>query len=518
MAPIHIGANGSVSYNVWLDAFDDNLWSAQYRPQRMRLVASEFLDHHWSNTKEEIQKDWYSRQDSWCFPTAHEKDLEKWDSDNHCFWIGWFVPAIFRKYRYLEPGQCVNNCSGKLLDGFSVTKAFKVVYKAGGTSKSKLFALHSPDRKGVCKAVSVPGGVCSVLFFEEWRDDTVTAQSTRQKSWLKKVMSISLAEASSFAEEASARLQPNGREHQSSHDGSWLTDDFVVEDKSTSCNDSDGDGSEYVFSGSESPESDNDSQASHTDAQLKPADDEAEDGSEADHMENKVTDFVLKRPRPLTHALSIVSSTKKTASDDRRSAKRGITKELGAELQPLPGFQDISWGSLFASKAVADTAEHGGRSRIRRKPRATRLDTEIPGTETKKRQIGQYGELSSKHKRSRSSRQTSTALVKAENRDSSDEDQEKPPVAVPIATTSTERAAFILDFIAAGKLAKVARLQDAVSRRLTLKAFRKHLASTSEAESDALAHNIAKNDDEDTRIMLAEALVADLEEKMAEMS
>ncbi|WYZ46180.1 hypothetical protein EsH8_IX_000405 [Colletotrichum jinshuiense] len=78
-----------------------------------------------------------------------------------------------------------------------------------------------------------------------------------------------------------------------------------------------------------------------------------------------------------------------------------------------------------------------------------------------------------------------------------------------------ESVAFIIDFVTAGKVTKLARLPDAFSRRATLKTFRTHLKSTAMAQFDALAENITEIDDEDTRIMVAETLVERLNERMA---
>ncbi|KAK2034926.1 hypothetical protein LX32DRAFT_715984 [Colletotrichum zoysiae] len=502
-------AAGKVAYNVWLDAFDDGLWSDEPRPQKVRLVASEFVERQWINTRPEIINDWNQRQDSWRLPTAHEKDLAKWDIDHHCLWIGWFVPRLHRLYenRILERGQCVNNCIGRVLDRSNVSKAFKVVYKSGGTSKNKLFALYSPDENGICRAISVPGGVCSVLFFKEWRDDTVNGRTSRQKSWLRNVMSSSLAEPSIPTRKTSSEPQHNEQGRQVCYDESALSDCFVVEDQSSSWNDSDRDGSEYVFSGTESSESDNDSEPSHTSAHLKASDDESEEECDDEDIGRKLTD-IGPMQQDIWNQASHIISTRNTATDNI----------------PLS----------------AGVARHLPRVSLRppRSPPAATFRT-TSDTQTRKRQVGQRDELASRSKRSRPSRQTSAALVKAEKGDTNDEDQvkvqnthdsddevqfirevslaktrKKQDAATSAAPPPSESVAFIRDFIAAGKLSRVAHLQDAVSRRLTLKPFRKHLTSTPEAESDALANNIAENEDEDTRTMLAEALAAELEEKI----
>ncbi|EFQ31068.1 hypothetical protein CGRA01v4_08482 [Colletotrichum graminicola] len=538
MAPEHGQAIGKVAYNVWLDAFDDGLRSAEPRPQKTRLVASEFVERQWLKTRGEIIKDWNRRHDSWHLPTTHETALENWGTDHHCFWIGWFVPRLHRNYedRSPKPGQCVNSCSAMVLTQFTVNKAFKVVYKAGGTSKNKLFALYCPDTNGVCKAISVPGGVCSVLFFEEWRDDTLTARTARQRSWLRNVMSSSLAEPSSLTPEASSELQPNERGRQIFHEESSLSDS-VVEDRLSSCNDSDGDGSEYVFSGSESSESGDNTDTSHTSESLKTSDDGAEEGEEQIDRKPIVTGPMQRDAPPHT---SFIVSTRNTVLDTRSPAKARVTKVPEAKIGSISNLSLSRWESLFWRAGVTGRDDLEGRSETCPKGRATPAHAKISGTQTKKRRIRQHGELDSRPKRSRPSRQASTALVKAKNGDIDDEDEvkventhdsddevqfirevslttnrKKQPMTASAAPSMTDSAAFVLDFIATDKLAKVARLHDAVSRRVTLKAFRKHLTSTVEADSDALAHNIAENEDEDTRIMLAEALAADLAEKMA---
>ncbi|KAK1966749.1 hypothetical protein LY78DRAFT_680674 [Colletotrichum sublineola] len=545
MAPDHPQAVGKVSYNVWLDAFDDDLWSSEPRAEKMRLVASSFVEYQWVKTRLEILQDWHSRQDSWRLPTSHEQNLESWDIDHHCFWVGWFVPRLYRHYedRFFGPGQCVNNCSGSVLNSLTISKAFKVVYKPGGTSKNKLFALYSPDSNGVCRAISVPGGVCSVLFFEEWRDDTVTGRTTRQKSWLRNVMSGSLTEPLSLAPEATPEPQRNKRRCQVSYDWSWLKKDFVVEDESSPSNDSDGDGSEYVFSGRQSSESDSDSETSHKSTRFNTFDDNADDGVEEEQIARNSTEVGPMQRDTSAHTSSIVS-TKNTALDNRPSARTRSNKQPEAEiisalLPPL-----LPFGSPSLSMRVTSRDKSKERSKTPEKGRVTWADVKMLHTQTKKRQIGQYGELDSRFKRSRPSRQPATPFAKAEDENTNDEDQvkvekihdsddkiqfvsevslartgKKQPVTASVepymAPSPRESTAFVLDFIAADKLIKVARLQDAFSRRATLKAFRKHLASTSEAESDALAHNIAENEDRDTRIMLAEALVADLEETLS---
>ncbi|KAK1594173.1 uncharacterized protein LY79DRAFT_161311 [Colletotrichum navitas] len=535
MAPEHGKAIGNIAYNVWLDAFDDGLWSAEPRPQKMRLVASEFVERQWLKTRSEILKDWNRRHDSWRLPTTHEKALENCGTDYHCFWIGWFVPRLHRHYedRSSKPGQCVNSCSATVLTHFNVNKAFKVVYKAGGTSKNKLFALYCPDTNGVCKAISVPGGVCNVLFFEEWRDDTLTARTARQRSWLRKVMSSSFAEPSSLIPEASSELQLSERERQICHDESSLSDDFIVKDQSSSCDDSDGDGSEYIFSGSETSESEDNTDTTHTSANLKPFDDEAEEEVEEEKTDRKLIDTgPVQRGAP-AHNSSIVS-TRNSVLDNRYPAKAYVTIVPEEEIGCIPNLSLSPWEALSSRAAVAGRDDLEGRRETCRKGRATPAYAKIPGTQTKKRQIGQHDKLDSRPKRSRPSRQTLTALViddedevKVEKTHDSDDEvqfirevslttnRKTQPVAPSTAPSVIESAAFVLDFIAANKLAKVARLHDAISRRVTLKAFRKHLAFTSEADSDALAYNITENEDEETRIMLAEALAADLEEKMA---
>ncbi|KAK2046386.1 hypothetical protein LZ31DRAFT_519272 [Colletotrichum somersetense] len=526
MEPESRPAAGKVAYNVWLDAFDDGLWSDEPRPQKVRLVASEFVERQWINTRPEVINDWNRRRDSWRLPTAHEKDLAKWDIDHHCLWIGWFVPRLHRLYenRILERGQCVNNCIGRVLDRSNVSKAFKVVYKSGGTSKNKLFALYSPDENGICSAISVPGGVCSVLFFEEWRDDTVNGRTSRQKSWLRNVMSSSLAEPSIPVPKASSELQPEEQGRQICYDESALRASFVVGDQLSSSNDSDRDGSEYVFSGSESSESDNDSEPSHTSAQFKTFDDEVEEESNDEHTGRKLTNVGSMQQDTSNQASSIVSTG--NAALDNIPLSAGVARPL-RRVWLRPPRSPLAAASILENNV----------------PQLTTWDfcmaQKTSGTQTRKRQVGQSGELASRSKRSRPSRQTSAALVKTENGDTNDEDQvkvqnahdsddevqfirevslaktrKKQDVAASVAPPPGESVAFILDFIAAGKLSKVARLHDAISRRATLKPFRKHLTSTPEAESDALANNIAENEDEDTRTMLAEALAAELEERM----
>ncbi|KAK2051606.1 hypothetical protein LY76DRAFT_528239 [Colletotrichum caudatum] len=526
MEPESHPATGKVAYNVWLDAFDDGLWSDEPRPQKLRLVASEFFERQWINTRPEIINDWNRRQDSWRLPTAHEKDLTKWDIDHHCLWIGWFVPRLHRLYenRILQRGQCVNNCIGRVLDRSNVSKAFKVVYKSGGTSKNKLFALYSPDENGICRAISVPGGVCSVLFFEEWRDDTLNGRTSRQKSWLRNVMSSSLAERLIPAPKASYELQPEEQGRQTCYDESALRDCFVVGDQSPPSNDSDRDGSEYVFSGSESSESDNDSEPSPTSAQFKTFDDEAEEESDDEHIGRKLTDLGPMQ-QDTSNQASYIVSTGNTALDNIPWSVR-VARPL-RRVRLRPPRSPLAAASIRENNVPQSTTWDFG------------MAPKTSGTQTRKRQVGQRVELASRSKRSRPSRQTSAGLVKAENGDTNDEDQskvqnthdsddevqfirevsltktrKKQDVATSVAQPPRESVAFILDFIAAGKLSKVARLHDAVSRRVTLKQFRKHLTSTPGAESDALANNIAENDDEDTRTMLAEALAAELEEKM----
>ncbi|KAK1990294.1 hypothetical protein LX36DRAFT_739706 [Colletotrichum falcatum] len=544
MAPRHRDVIGKVSYNVWLDAFDDCLWSSEPRPEKMRLVASVFQEHQWLKTKNEIREDWYRRQDSWRLPTAHEKEVDKWGIDHHCFWVGWFIPHLHRHYedRSPKPGQSVNQCSGEVLNHYTVRKAFKVVYKPGGTKKNRLFALYSPDRNGVCKAISVPGGVCSVLFFEEWRDDTLTARTARQRSWLKKVMSTSLTELSSFTPAATSEQQSNERERQVISDDELSLSGFFVEDQPSSCDDSDSDDSdldesEYVYSGSESSESDNDSESSRNGAPVGTVDD-AEEESEVEHMGHKITDVCPMRRDTVAHTSSIASA-RDTALHNRLSARKDALQATKAAIKSTPSFPFHIWGLPLLNMGIPDRDAAGERSETRQRVRAT-----PSGTRVKKRQIGRHDDLGSRPKRSRPSRRTSGALVKTENGDTSgghpvkiekayygdDEVQlihelsltrtrKKPPVrktsvAASVSSPTAQSVAFVLEFIAADKLVKVARLQDAVSRRVTLKAFRKHLASTSETDSDAVAHNIAENEDEDTRMMLAEALVADLREKL----
>ncbi|GKT45809.1 uncharacterized protein ColSpa_05990 [Colletotrichum spaethianum] len=541
MAPNHRNAIGEVCYNVSLDAFDDSLRAYHQRPRRVSLVVSEFLKCQWSETKSEVIEEWNGCQDSWHWPTVHETDLEKWSSDHHCVWVGWFIPALYipfsemtmRSSREVDvnKGQCVNSCLAEPLNSSSVSKAFKVVYKADITGKKKLFALHSPDETGICEAVSVPGGIPNVLFFSEWRDDAATGLTNRRKVWGKKLAELLSARMADSPLESPTLLQHSGRERQN------VDDESSMVEESSDHDDSHVSDVDYLAN-SESSESEEISEPNLIDTKLKTSEDEEEGENEERHIdEDGFKDVRAPQPAP-PYAPSLDQLPMETAMYTRL-----VAGEKASDI-PVVTYQDISDtpNRLMVTLRVPKTArQRARRTRDLHTVPTTMANTNRAGTRACKRWIPQLADFGPgpRPKRIRPSQQASTGL-KTDNRDAKDEISVKTeekhdsddevqfigemrlsqgqqiniPIAKPPTSPPSESAAFILDFIAADKIVKVARLQDAFSRRATLKAFRQHLKSTSEAESDALAHNIAENEDKVTRVMLAETLVADLKEKI----
>ncbi|OHW94794.1 hypothetical protein CSPAE12_06613 [Colletotrichum incanum] len=429
--------------------------------------------------------------------------------------------------------QCVINCTTKPLDFSTVSKAFKVVYKIDFPGNNKLFALYSPDETGVCKAISVPGGVCNVLFFAEWRDDTESGQTVRQKSWLRRVTGFALMETSNSTLKSSSQLQRSER---------GRDDELSINDESPTDDDPHESDSDYSFTGSELSKSDDLSESNYTDEKLKTFESQKEDEDDEKHTNKKTTqnDFM---PQPFqADTPSLVLSPEESALYSRLASRRRATGITNATSEAMPDSPNRLLVTFRVPKAAIQTADLERRSMSLHKVPTIAARTNLSRPHAKKRQTGQptIPELGPRLKRSRSSQQASAALKKTRNRNikdviqvknemehgSDDEVQfigevslsqsreNKLPMAAPATPSPNESAAFILDFIAADKISKVARLQDAFSWRATLKDFRRHLTSTTEADSDALAHNIAENEDEVTRIMLAEALVADLKEKL----
>ncbi|GJC78184.1 hypothetical protein ColLi_01022 [Colletotrichum liriopes] len=547
MPPNHRDALGEVCYNIWLDAFDDSLQLSRPRPRKVRLVASEFLSYQWTETESEVKRNWNARLDSWRLPTAHETDLRDWDSDHHCVWVGWFVPRLYipfnerqmhsRRGRDIKRGKCVINCTAEPLNPSTVSKAFKAVYKIDSISNNKLFDLYSPDEAGVCKAISIPGGMSSVLFFAEWRDDTEIGYAVRQKSWLRKVTAFSLAETSNSTPENPAQLRRSERVRQSFDYELSISDESSIDDD---LHESD---SDYSFTGSESSKSGDLSESDGTDGELRTFEHQEEDEGDEKHTNKEIAhDDIIYRPFQAYNP-SLVHSHEESALYSRLSSGSRASNMIKATSEAMPDSPNRLLVTLRVPNAAVRRAELEQRSRGPHRTPTTAAHTNLSRLHAKKRQIGQpaSSEFGPRIKRSRSSHQAPMGLKRIEGRnikdviqvktkmehDSDDEVQfigevsipqsrgNNIAMAAPATPSPSESAAFILDFIAADKIAKVARLQDAFSRRATLKAFRRHLTSTSEADSDALAHNIAENEDEVTRIMLAETLVAVLKEKMA---
>ncbi|GKT61837.1 hypothetical protein ColTof4_02533 [Colletotrichum tofieldiae] len=438
-----------------------------------------------------------------------------------------------RRGRDIKKGQCVINCTAEPLNTSTVSKAFKAVYKIGSIGNNKLFALYSPDEAGVCKAISVPGGVSSVLFFAEWRDDTEIGYAVRQKSWLRKVTGFSLAKTSNSTPESPAQLRRSERVRQSFDYELSISDESSIDDD---LHESD---SDYSFTGSESSKSGDLSESDGTDGELRTEEDECDEK----HTNKKTAhDDIIYRPFQ-AYIPSLVHSNEESALYSRLSSGSRASDMIKATSEAMPDSPNRLLVTLRVPKAAVQRAELERRSKSPHKIPTTAAHTNLSRLHAKKRQIGQpaISELGPRIKRSRSCHQAPMGLKRIDERnikdviqvktkmehDSDDEVQfigevsipqsreNNIAMAAPATPSPSESAAFILDFIAADKIAKVARLQDAFSRRATLKAFRRHLTSTSEADSDALAHNIAENEDEVTRIMLAETLMAVLKENMA---
>ncbi|KAK6223150.1 hypothetical protein QIS74_03995 [Colletotrichum tabaci] len=538
MAPNHAYAIGEVCYNIWLDAFDDGLLSKKPRPKGQFLTVSEFLEYKWTETTGEVKKTWKQRSDSWRLPTSQEQNLEKYHSDHHCVWVGWFLPALYIAYNNQQDqevlkGECVNTYDVEPLSRDSrpaIKKAFKVAYKPDCTGNNRLFALHSPDENGVCKAVSVPGGAGNVLFFSEWRDDTQTGFSTRRTSWLRKIADDFLGRTSRVINQNSPLHRHTGTEPQS-------FDECRASQHTRRAN------ADYSHSLWEVPGWDDPSE------EYQPSESEEEDDGEDDaETKKQVFDELLSlvekppghtRPSKLVPVSDTMIPTRKfTAINMPRDPSQAT---LGRLQSPKT--------TVLLPEVTAEKPEHEHEipAQISQRASAASGHAQLSKFQATKRQMAQSMDTEPfpNAKRSRPFPKAPVVTTKQSlngkaleavhseansRRDDDDEVQflrESPvsrgrkrtnPTRAPAAPPSHESISYVIDFMAAGKMAKVARLPDATSRRATLKTFRKHLLSTSEAGSDALAHNIAENEDEVTRVMLAEALVADLDEKLSETS
>ncbi|TQN69805.1 hypothetical protein CSHISOI_05701 [Colletotrichum shisoi] len=538
MAPHHAYAIGEVCYNIWLDAFDDGLLSKKPRPRGLFLNVSEFLEYKWTETTGEVRKTWKQRSDSWRLPTSQEQNLEKYHSDHHCLWVGWFLPTLYIAYNNQRDqealkGKCVNTYDVEPLSRDSrpaIKKAFKAVYKPDCTGNNRLFALHSPDENGVCKAVSVPGGAGNVLFFSEWRDDTQTGFTIRRTSWLRKIAYHFLGRTprvitqSSFMHRHTGRKPPNFDESRASQYAPQANADHSH--------------SIWEVPGRDEPSE-----------EYQPSESVGEDDGEDDaETKKQVLDELLSlvqkpsghaRPSKLAPVSDRIIPTRKftpiTLQREPSQAVLGRLQRPDTTL-PLPEAtaEKAEYKSEIAAQklrrvSVASGHAKKSRSQATKRRMAQFMDPE-PFPSAKRNRP-----LQNAHAVTTEQRLNSKALeaVHSEAGTRCDEDdevqflRESPvyrsrkktnPTTAPAAPPRHESISYVTEFMAAGKMAKVARLPDATSRRATLKTFRKHLLSTSEAGSDALAHNIAENEDEVTRVMLAEALAADLEEKLSEAS
>ncbi|TKW56277.1 hypothetical protein CTA1_11938 [Colletotrichum tanaceti] len=540
MAPSHPYAIREVCYNIWLDAFDDCLLSKKPRQKAVFLTASEFLECKWTETTGEVKKIWNQRSDSWRLPTSREQNLERCRSDHHCVWVGWFLPALYVAYndqhdRDVSKRGCVNNTyDAEPLTRDSrpaIKKAFKVVYKPDCTVNNRLFALHSPDENGLCKAVSVPGGAGNVLFFSECRDDWQTGPVARRTSWLRRIADDFLARTSRVINQSSFMRQ---------HDAGTEPQSFDERRASQYTRRANEDDAFVVW---EMPDWDDGSE------EYQPSEDEEEDDEEYGAESKKAVFNELRSlvQKPSRHA----RPSKTEPVSDRTFTTRKFTAINSPRKPSQTSLGRSHWLEtiLLLPEATAEKAECDSKIPAQRYQRVSAASehARLSQCQPTKRQLAQFmgTEPVPSAKRSRPSQQApamaaqqklhSKALEAVrsvpESRCGDDDDEvqflrESPvfrgrkktnPVtapAAPAAPLSHEGISYVVDFISAGKMAKVARLPDATSRRATLKAFRKHLLSTTEAGSDALARNIAENEDEVTRVMLAEALVADLDEKL----